>query len=369
MLCQSLLELENDVVLLNGKIRFDGMSSLLISDKLYTPSRGTFVADGAQSLTSFSGAPQIAASGENSNSLFVISDGTYSLNRDIVLSSSLQWKITRDVVIDGRGYDLRMGPGKKPVIIIEPDTTVTFTNISFSQFDPSRIQVKGASRYQFNNDVSICLSGSIDSEFTCVAHGAVTVDGQGYGVSDSVSFVIMPHSQLQLKRIHFTGMHQGSIRMRDESSSLLLSNVECHLNSAVTFSSGSYAIYDNVSISGPYSFSYTSPGYFSLNKGATLAFRSGAEFHFCPEVDGDMCPFRALDSHCTLELDNASCRVEKSSFSVQKGRLKLHGSVELNGGGLGFIWGDEHFPNMSSIVYGPTLDLTISGLVVCNNGA
>lgn len=249
-----------------------------------------------------------------------------------------------DVLIDGntnflgftRSYD-------EPVFIIKENVHATTKRVILRDVSPAHFGYEPNSSLIFGDQTTITLARNEVLNSRWVFEGETILRGAGMILELGPEGEIVlqgQDSQLLLDGITLKGLNGTNLRCTSESGKIIMKAVRWFQSGDFNFEKGSIQLLDDVTMSGPTQFTFTSNGMFQILSYATLYLNRGFSFNFAPS-DQNVTNFTFQSTLAALQLEQASFggdnglrlsngRLIVRSFNQAIGKVSLDTSMILD---------------------------------------
>ncbi len=181
-------------------------------------------------------------------------------------------------------------------------------------------------------DLDLSLRSDLLISTTIYVNGNCNLNGKNRIVelAPDVEIVIGKNSTLSVKNIILLGLKRSNVRCLDESSSIILDNVECVLDADYSFTQGSFEIKNNVDLSGSYTYYFDSPQAIAVHTNSRLTLSDGITACFRTNIitsDQEIVQFE--DPTSEISMENANVKFGDGGAILTKGTIIFDGKVNI----------------------------------------
>ncbi|MCK5632132.1 hypothetical protein KAH94_00105, partial [bacterium] len=183
------------------------------------------------------------------------------------------------------------------------------------------------------HDVTLCLGGDLKITQTIVFDGNCRIDGRNYNIffEDNGTIIVGSGSTLELDDVHLDNLGGVNISCQDDSSKIILHNVDWTQSDDFRFKKGSIEFSHGVRFCGDKTFFYESSQTSTINANTrwTITDKMILEIGRDKAVDY-VEPLCFVDESSILRLDNCSLIVTASGIGLTKGEFEFDRDVYVD---------------------------------------
>ncbi|TET34768.1 hypothetical protein E3J61_02410 [Candidatus Dependentiae bacterium] len=229
--------------------------------------------------------------------------------------------------------------------------------------------------HTFEN-VNLVINSNVKVHSYIQFFGDNIINGGGHLVDldDTGSFIIAPNSSLTLADMTLSNFCDGNVICSDNSSQLILDDVDWKQKDVYRFEQGNILFKGNVSILGTSTFIYDSPYTSTIDSYAQLRIGDDVWIELGKNKDNLQEPLYFTDNTSKLFLDGCHLVITDSGIQFTKGQIKIADDVSIDLVGTvtqtGLILGDGTAANDVDLILlsGATITHN-SGYLVYNNAS
>ncbi|MBY0353277.1 hypothetical protein K2W90_02830 [Candidatus Babeliales bacterium] len=395
-LAQVEVEMDNNFTITVGGFYADGPTTIVTKNRLLTfDNYGTLTVDGiALTYESLAFLPQ-----DNirftmtSDNLVKLNGGivrrlasaltggldissTVSLSGPLFVTDSTPLISTGNNVLDGNGNIIFISYTDNPTIIVNNNSSLVFTNVLISGFNPDGVQLGNNAELVFGDDTKIELSKNVDLKITLTFGGDVVFEGQGHCMdlgSTGSLFLTVQGSSLLLQDITLKSISGTNIQAMHNNCTFSLKDVSWCQDAYYSFTVGNFDVLGNWRLHGGKVFSYRTPRPSTIFDCVTMTLDGRPTmFSYEPPISNrDLLVMTSKTS--TLALLGASLNSSTVGMRLTNGTLFVDGKVQLYNPGAvldaeGFSFGNGVALNDLDIELSPGASLNLaSGILDYQN--
>ncbi len=283
--------------------------------------------------------------------------GANFTNTNIVLTSDSKIRFVnatpataKAMIFDGKNNTVFFQAGADQPITIDQNTTVTFQNVIFDNFDISKILIGPGSSIVFGDGVVIRIAKNMTQNTTFWnITGNTTIVGDGSSLLTVGSQMIRlsgANKSLTLQNVKMKWNSFNSIKVNTTTGTVNMQDCEFIMtNTGITFDTGSLNVSgisaitgaDTTSATGTSNFSLTTTGTLTIQSNGTLTINKGTTFTYEPNTANDNSivsvmkrHFRMQDPSARLILDSCTLSTGTKGLALDYGNLVIDGHTYLN---------------------------------------
>lgn len=241
-----------------------------------------------------------------------------------------------NVTVDGNTNFLGFTRDDVAVFFIADGVQARMTRIVLRDLSPKHISLGTGSSLTFADKTTVSLARNEVLNDTWVFEGETILKGGGNILELGPNGVIElrgENSQLLLDGIILKGISGNNIRCTSDTSTIQLKGVKWIQSADATYSVGSLEIMDDISMSGPYNFTYASPQPLTILSNATLTLNREKVFTYQPSsLAGNL--FTFADSSGAFMIDSATLAAPNVAMQLDGGRFIVRGRNFARGAGI-----------------------------------
>lgn len=211
----------------------------------------------------------------------------------------------------------------------------------------------------FSFDHDVVVSSTLRLEGTVIINGnshAIMFDANG-------CLFLASGAQVTFCDMEIEGIKNGKIVCEDDAVSIIISDTDLYLDADFSYTQGSIAFKDHVSMVGTATFSYESGYTSTVSAESELIFKDGACFRMGRKLATNFVePLYFEENSSLLSFDDADWIVTETGFHFTRGTISFDKNIELQVLGTsttnGIIIGDGTVNNDATIEYLPGVALT-----------
>lgn len=234
-------------------------------------------------------------------------------------------ELNYNITVDGGTNFLGFTRSDDPIMFISDGVKATYRNVIFRDFSPKHLSLGQGSNLIFGDKTMITLARNEVLNVPWVFEGTTVLRGGGQILElgpQGELIVQGRNSSLLLDSVTLKGVSDSKIRCLHDSSKVIYKDVRLHQDSDYTFSTGGIDLLGNLSMTGPYTFNYTSSQPFTILSDATLEMTRYKVFHYQP-VSGARDLLRMTDATATISLEDTTIEAPAPGLKIAGGWLRL----------------------------------------------
>lgn len=180
------------------------------------------------------------------------------------------------------------------------------------------------------NDTKVFFYTNLEFSADIKFEGNCTLNGHGSNLTfrTNGNITIAPNSTLRIQHAALTNIGNNSIVCQDDSSKLILDDIEWYQDADYTFTQGSIEIYNDVNFYGPHNFIYDSANTSSLFADSTWHFQDNIKFTIGrKQATGYVEPLWFENNTSNLHLDNCNLEINTNGILLTKGGIIFNREV------------------------------------------
>jgi hypothetical protein len=236
-----------------------------------------------------------------------------------------------DVLIDGNSNFLGFTRTDEQVFFVTENVHARTQNIIMRDLSPKHISLADGASLVFGNKTMITLSRNEYLDFPWYFEGNTILKGGGCVLELGPNGAIVAQgvaANLLLDGLIIKGLNGNNLRCTGDSSKIQMRGVKLVSSGDYTYPSGGLELVDDVTITGPHTFTYASPEPFAILNNATLYLTRNASFVY--NNPGMTNSFTFEEASAALQLDGASF-VSKNPLTLSTGRLIVRNQNTMSG--------------------------------------
>ncbi|MFA6263464.1 MAG: hypothetical protein WCW33_01495 [Candidatus Babeliales bacterium] len=211
--------------------------------------------------------------------------------------------------------------------IARADNTTRYLSIYKENYSP----------FIFNN-VNLFLNSNLTIGTPLTFIGNCTVNGRGNGMTftGDGTINIATNSFLGVSNSNLFFERPNAFALQGKTSRLSLNDSKIGLNSDVVFGDGSWEVYNDVVVTGPHTFAYSTANTSTIHSNAFLTFSNKAIFEIGKSQDTGLGasastsqPLEFENSSAHLVIDNATLHVTNSGLVLKKGTIDVYNKSDF----------------------------------------
>jgi hypothetical protein len=281
-----------------------------------------------------------------------INTPAYKFSHDLFLSTDHRLSIQNSSIIDGHGHSFYCSSPADGVIDIAPGSTVFFHHITFRNYTDAIFNLGAGSLVVFGDAVHLELLQAqiLQQQWTFTGNSEICGIGKELMI-DPYAIVVSQNSSLRIHDVALTGLQNTNLSCFDDSSTLILSDADLHLDDNFDFLTGSITFERNVDIVGTNTLTFFSDAPSTIAKDSQL-YMSGVTLNFIPSTfNRDL--FTMVDQSSRFFIDDCIIKAPYGMRLIDGTLIADHTNIIDNTGGTS---------NLQSILFGngnPIHDLSI----------
>ncbi len=280
---------------------------------------------GNDSLDVVDGTMPLFVSVSNSNNLLTgggdVSGVIVLANNQASLLSSLQGTIFNSVTMNGGTLKLssNLSLGNDTMLTGSGTVDLGGSNVNLGRTD---LLWTGSTHWKGSGS-SINLNADVWLDGTWTLTGEVIINGGDHTLDlrNTGNIIINPNSTIILKNIRLKNIKNANIKCLDNTSTLILNDVDWEQSDDYTFDRGSLIIEDSVSMHGEYIFVYQSAQTSTINERTQLMLDEGFTFSYDPIFVASDSLINFVDKTSHLILNGATLHATVTGMTLTKGSM------------------------------------------------
>ncbi len=181
-------------------------------------------------------------------------------------------------------------------------------------------------------DVNLFLNGDLTLSAPLTFTGNCSIDAQNHRITftSNGSLNLSPQSNLTISLANLKFTTPSSFALQGGSSNLTLQNSTIEMNTDMYLATGSFNIYNDVTITGPHQFFYNSNFTSTINSNSSLNFTNGAILSIGKSDRSDIEQLAFAENSSSLNLNNATIDLNGYGMNFKRGTLNIVGNTAIN---------------------------------------
>ncbi len=284
--------------------------------------------------------------------------GANFTNTNIVLTSDSKIRFVnstpataKSMIFDGNNNTIFFQNGEDRPMTIDQNTTVTFQNVIFDNFDISKIFIGAGSSIIFGDGVVIRVAKNLNQSTTFWnITGNTTIVGDGSSLLTVGSQMIRlsgTNKSLTLQNLKMKWNSFDSVKVNTSTGTVNMQDCEFIMtNAGITFDLGDLNVSGRSTITGSDSittstttsnFSLTTPGILTIQTNGTLIINKGTTFTYEPNTEKDGSIVSVMKRHLKMQdpsarliLDSCTISTGAKGLALDFGNLVIDGHTSFN---------------------------------------
>jgi hypothetical protein len=180
-------------------------------------------------------------------------------------------------------------------------------------------------------DVNLFLNSNLTIGTPITFQGNCTINGRGNSMTftGDGSINVATNSKLSLSNSTLFFKRPNAFAMQGRTSQIVFDDIDIGLASNIVFGDGSWETYNDVNITGPYTFAYETANTSTIHADSYLKFGNSATFAIgkTKAIGPSILEFESNASH--LVFDNAALNITNSGLRITKGIVDVYGNTNF----------------------------------------
>jgi uncharacterized protein with WD repeat len=256
---------------------------------------------------------------------------TITMSYNLLLSTDHQLFVHASGVVNGNGHSITFARGAGTQMTIDPAITTTFQNVIFKDYNDASVVIGAGSSFIFGDDCRVELAEPQTLSRTWSFAGQSLLDGQNKSITLGTGnnfLSSLRSASLTIANANLLNVRDNNIRAANNNAAIIFNNAQIYLSSNFTYSIGSMAINNDVTLRGTSIFNYSTIMGLTIASQSQLTIDQGCTFNYAPAGN-----FRNLlsftNSSATLFFNNASLVATATGPRLINGTLLIDGVMNI----------------------------------------
>lgn len=234
-------------------------------------------------------------------------------------------ELNYNIIVDGGTNFLGFTKADDPIMFISDGIKATYRNVTFRDFSPKHLSLGQDASLTFGDKTMVTLARNEVLNYPWVFEGTTMLRGSGQILEfgpDGALVLQGANGSLLLDGVTLKGVSGNKIRCLQNTSKIVFKDVKLYQDADFTYTTGGIDLLSNLSMTGPYTFSYLSSQPFRILSNAMLELTREKVFHYQP-ASGVRTLLQMTDATSTILMEDSTLEAPAPGLKLAGGWLIL----------------------------------------------